>query len=180
MAKGGDGKGKGRSRPATGEELLARVPDGLIPAPVWQRALGRFTGARACYGKPIEAHGHVVIPVATLRTIGGLGIGSDPALQTVSPGPDDPPSGRGDQGGAGGGGYLSARPVGFIDIGPDGVRYEPIIVARTPAGPRTTALVTLGVLTAARILAGPLRRRHGLIGRRRPVALPWSVPASRR
>ena len=118
------------------------------PRPAWQRFVGRLTGARVCYGKPIEAHGHVIVPVATLRTFGGLGFGGSMA----EPGSPEAPSS-----GGGGGGFVDARPVGFIDIGPDGVRYEPIELAPSAQRAGTTTLIALALLLAARVLA--VRRR---------------------
>lgn len=175
MAKDSAGKGKRRSRASEAEAALARV-DGHVPeVPVWQRAVGRLTGARACYGKPIEAHGHVVVPVASLRTVGGLGFGNG-----------TPPSGEasatataGQSSGGGGGGFVDARPLGFIDIGPEGVRYQPI-----EAGPRarragTTALAAIGVVAAVRLLGAPLAGR-ARVRRRRTAAGPWPGRSLRR
>jgi uncharacterized spore protein YtfJ len=180
MAKGSGGKqGKRRSRAGSDDEPLALVPGGLPQPPAWQRALGRLTGARACYGKPIEAHGHVVIPVATLRTLGGLGYGNGTAA-------DDPSGSRagsaGDpagNGGGGGGGLVDARPVGFIDIGPDGVRFQAIDVPPARRRASTTVLVGLGIVAASRLVAAPVVR-SALVRRRRAAAPPWPVRSLRR
>ncbi len=178
MAKGSDGKGKRRSR-GSGGQPLALATGRLAQAPVWQRALGRLTGARACYGKPIEAHGHVVIPVATLRTSGGLGFGRGSAVEDASaptsagaPG-EAPPSSIGS--GGGGGWHNDARPIGFIDVGPDGVRYQPIEVPATARSASTTALLALGILVASRGLRGPVARLT-----RRSAAGSWPVRSLRR
>ncbi len=135
MAKGSGGKrGKRRSGAGSGDEPLALVYGAVPKPPVWQRALGRLTGARACYGKPIEAHGHVVIPVATLRTLGGLGYGNGIPADDPTASPAGSAGGPAGGGGGGGGGLIDARPVGFIDIGPDGVRFQAIDVpAAAPA-----------------------------------------------
>jgi uncharacterized spore protein YtfJ len=91
-----------------------------------------------------------VIPVASVRTAGGWGFGNEPS--------------RGS--GGGGGGALDARPVGFIEIGPDGTRFEPIddgraALALIAAG--SVAVLVLGrVLTRRRrasLAAGSSRRR---------------------
>lgn len=70
-----------------------------------ERLLDRLTRARLCYGEPVSNGEHTVIPVARVRVAGGLGYGGSDG---------------------GGGGTLDARPVGFIEIGPDGAHYERI------------------------------------------------------
>ena len=97
-----------------------------------------------------------MIPVASVRTAGGGGFGSGPPS---SPG----------QGG-GGGGAIDARPVGFIEIGPEGTRFERIDDGRTTL--RAIAAGSLALLLAGRVLSrrrrrsssGPPRRR-GRLGR---------------
>ena len=73
-----------------------------------ERLLDRLTRARLCFGDPVSSGDHTVIPVARVRVAGGLGYGDS------------------DGGGGGGGGTLDARPVGFIEIGPEGAHYERI------------------------------------------------------
>jgi uncharacterized spore protein YtfJ len=111
------------------------------PLPPAQRALARLTGARLCFGRPVEVKGRTVIPVASVRTLGGYGFGNEPA--------------RG--GGGGGGGALDARPVGFIEIGPDGTRFEAIDDGR--AALRLIAAGSLALLVVGRVL---VRRRRAL------------------
>jgi uncharacterized spore protein YtfJ len=129
---------------------MAEKPEKALPPA--QRALARLTGARLCFGRPVEAKGRIVIPVASVRTAGGWGFGNEPS--------------RGS--GGGGGGALDARPVGFIEIGPDGTRFQPIDDGRAAlrlivAG--SVAVLVLGrVLTRHRrasLVAGPSRRRLG-------------------
>lgn len=193
MAKSSEGKGKRRSRGSGGDGLPALVPGGPAPAAAMQRALRRLTGARACYGKPIEAHGHVVIPVATLRTFGGLGFGRGTAaddLAAPSAGAGEHPVRGGDplaNSGGGGGGLVDARPIGFIDIGPDGARFEPIEVASPPRRASTTLLVALGIVAASRLLGRRVGARAGsrpawglLLRQRRATAVPWPGRSLRR
>ena len=188
MAKDAKGKGKRRSRGSNGDESLALVPDRLPGPPSWQRALARLTGARACYGKPIEAHGHVVIPVATMRTMGGLGFGGGPADDeggapgSGAAGPAAQIGGAGAAAqatGGGGGGFVDARPIGFIDIGPDGVRYQPIDVPAPPRRPGRSALVALALIVAARVLRGPASAGAARL-RRGSAPAPWPVRSLRR
>ncbi len=155
MSKDPDAKGRRRSRGSGGQPVVL-VSERMPHAPAWQRSLARLTGARASYGKPIEAYGHVVVPVATLRTLGGLGFGRGSGGDDAGGGAQDAPPSVSD--GGGGGGFIDARPVGFIDIGPDGVRYQPIDVPSKARSASTTALIALGILVASRGLRGPLAR----------------------
>ncbi len=124
--------------------MSAKPEKALPPA---QRALARLTGARLCFGRPVEAMGRTVIPVASVRTAGGWGFGNVP-------------NGRGS--GGGGGGALDARPVGFIEIGPDGTRFERIDDGRVAL--QAIAAGSLALLVLGRVL---MRRRRLGLGRRR-------------
>jgi hypothetical protein len=117
--------------PTPGESLTASLP-GL------RQLVGRLTGARLCFGKPVRAGDRAVVPVASVRVAGGGG------------------GGRGPSGGGGGGGQLQARPVGYIEVGPDGTRFRRIV---DPG--RAAALAGAGAMAAAFALR-PRRR-----GRRR-------------
>ena len=128
---------------------MAKASDALPPA---QRAFARMTGARLCFGRPVEHKGRTVIPVASVRTAGGWGFGN---------GPEDQGSG------GGGGGALDARPVGFIEIGPDGTRFQRIDDGRT----------VLRALAGA-ALVGVIANR-ALRGRKRPQLPRPRVPARR-
>ena len=114
------------------------------------KLLARLTGARLCFGEAVSAGERTVIPVASVRTAGGGGFGSGPPS---SPG----------QGG-GGGGAIDARPVGFIEIGPEGTRFERIDDGRATL--RAIAAGSLALLLAGRVLSRR-RRRIELPGRLR-------------
>jgi sporulation protein YtfJ len=98
---------------------------------------GRINGVRVAYGKPIRTGDRTIIPVARVRVRGGFGFGS---------------SGPSDQGGdgAGGGGTFDAQPIGFIESGPEGTRYERIPEPRGRAG-RLAAATAAGALTGAAV-----------------------------
>ena len=133
------------------------------------KLLARLTGARLCFGEAVNAGGRTVIPVASLRTAGGGGFGSGP------------PSSPGE--GGGGGGAIDARPVGFIEISPEGTRFERIDDGR--AALRAIAAGSLALLIAGRVLSRR-RRRIELPGRLRkrrsiaPAPPPPPPPARRR
>jgi hypothetical protein len=140
-----------------------------------RRVAQRLTGARMCFGKPVHVGTRTVIPVASLRTLGGFGFGR-------SPGPAEPevePAADGENVGGGGGGLLDARPVGFIDIGPEGASYRPIPHARPRVRLTGAVLAGLGAWAGARMVRArrPASRRPALGRRaaRRPpaAALPW-------
>jgi hypothetical protein len=100
-----------------------------------RRLAGRINGVRVAYGKPIRVGERTIIPVARVRVRGGFGFGSAPN----------------DQGdGGGGGGTFDAQPIGFIESGPQGTRYERIPDPRGRAG-RLAAATAAGALTGAAV-----------------------------
>ena len=99
-------------------------------APALRRLLSRLGGARLCYGKPVHVGDRAVVPVARVQAMGGAGWGSDKSAD-----------------GGGGGGVLNAKPVGFIDIGPEGARFEAI-----PDPDRGARLLKAGAFAAATVL----------------------------
>jgi Sporulation protein YtfJ (Spore_YtfJ) len=114
---------------------VPRVDPGALP-----KLAQRISGAKLVYGKPVRVGERAVVPVASMRVSGGFGFGS-------GTGPDE----EGGDGG-GGGGTLRARPAGFIEVGPEGARYQPI---EPPAPPRDrrTALVATGAAAAGFLAA---------------------------
>jgi uncharacterized spore protein YtfJ len=116
--------------------------------------ISRIGGARLCYGEPIKVGERTVIPVARVRAAGGGGFGSGAEHET--------------DGGGGGGGLLDAMPMGFIDAGPEGARFEPIHDPDAPVRALkggATALATL-VTTVAGVRALRRRDRAQLSARR--------------
>jgi hypothetical protein len=113
-----------------------------------------INGVRVAYGDPVRAGELTIIPVARVRLRGGFGFGSQRAQ-----GSD----------GAGGGGSFDAEPLGFIESGPQGTRYERIpqprrgaggLVAATAAGALTGAAVAgtaVGGIALRRVVRGALR-----------------------
>jgi hypothetical protein len=139
-----------------------RASTDQLDLPGVRQALLRLTGAKLCYGKPIELEGRTVITVSSVRSAGGFGFGK--AAGDVEPeGPT----------GAGGGGAIEARPVGFIEIGPEGARFQPIDDHRLPLVAITGGAIA--GLTLARLLAR--RRRRRLMPLRPAARLRRSAPA---
>jgi uncharacterized spore protein YtfJ len=106
--------------------------------------LAGASGARLCYGKPVEIGDRAVIPVARVRAVGGGGGGFDTA---------------GDARGGGGGGILDASPIGFIDVGPEGARFQSIRDSERTLRAVRSALGGASVLVAS--VAGVRALRRG-------------------
>jgi len=95
--------------------------------------VGGTASVRAVFGDPIERDGITVIPVARVRWGFGGGAGRGPIA--VGPGSSDGDPGAGtttfDEGlsgaGTGGGGGATADPIGYIEIGPSGATFKPIV-----------------------------------------------------
>jgi len=93
---------------------VARAPAGAaLPERVLRRLTPRVGGARVVYGKPVRTGEVTVIPVATVR--GGIGFGYGFGAGTAEEG-----------GGGGGGSGLRAKPVGYIEVTPQGARFRRI------------------------------------------------------
>jgi hypothetical protein len=112
-----------------------------------RRLLTAASGARLCFGEPVSAGGRTVITVARVRGGAGGGLG-------------------------GGGGSFDAAPVGFIEVGPDGSRFEAIPDPRGAAIAAVRAAVALAVAGGALAAAGAVRRRQGALLRSRRRLLP--------
>ena len=100
-----------------------------------RKLLNGLAGSKLCYGEPVRSGDHVVIPVARVRAAGGGGFGNGDGADRRRR------SQRRQRGG--GGGHVDAAPVGFIDIGPEGARFEAIPDPITTARALTTAVATL-------------------------------------
>jgi uncharacterized spore protein YtfJ len=124
--------------------------------------IGGKASVRAVFGEPIERDGITVIPVAKVRWGFGGGAGRGPIA--MGPGiegraaPEAPMSGDPSQSGAGSGagGGVTADPIGYLEIGPDGANFRPI----TPVMPSPGFLLAAGItaMLVLRGLAGLIRR----------------------
>ena len=103
------------------------------------RSLVNQAGAKTVYADPISDEGRTIVPVAKVRC--GFGGGSGKK------------SGEKGEGGGGGGGFVS-KPVGYIEVSAQGMRFVPIV------DPRDVALAVgagmcLGWLLGRRSGRGP-------------------------
>ena len=110
--------------------------------------VGGKASVRAVFGDPIERDGLTIIPVARVRWGFGGGAGRGP--MAVGPGTAGDPSASGS--GTGGGGGATADPVGYLEIGPDGASFYPIVSTMPSPG----FLLAAGA-TAALVLRGLAR-----------------------
>jgi uncharacterized spore protein YtfJ len=166
---------------------MVSPPAAAPPTPEWatalsggtsRRLLARLTGARMCFGRPIHADGRTVVPVASVRGMGGLGFGRDgdasgdrevAATDAGRAGEVRRPDG------GGGGGYVHARPLGFIDLGPEGARFQAIPAPGGAGRVIGIGAALLGGLLAGRALFPRDGRAAGLGSRHAP---PWPLRRS--
>lgn len=85
--------------------------------------VGGKASVRAVFGDPIERDGITVIPVARVRWGFGGGAGR---------GPNDEEGLSG--AGTGGGGGATADPIGYLEIGPEGAVFKPIVSSMPSPG----------------------------------------------
>lgn len=91
-------------------------------------------GAKMAFGDPITVGGREVVPAALV--IFGFGGGGGSGKW---PGHGSVPEGEGEGSGGGGGGYV--LPIGAYVSGPDGLRFQPNLVA--------TIIVSVPLISAA-------------------------------
>lgn len=120
--------------------------------------VGGKASVRAVFGEPIERDGITVIPVAKVRWGFGGGAGRGPiAMGPGIDGQDAPEISLSDDvrqsgAGTGGGGGVTADPIGYLEIEPDGANFRPI----TPVMPSPGFLLAAG-FTAMLVLRGLAR-----------------------
>jgi uncharacterized spore protein YtfJ len=122
-----------------------RTADRLIERLI-ERISGR-TGVKAVFGEPVERGDATVVTVSRVRWFFGAGAGS-----AGMPGDDEDSGGSG----SGGGGGVVADPVGYLEMGPTGVRFRPIV--GLPPNPLAILAVGLSVALVLNALARLLRR----------------------
>jgi len=103
--------------------------------------IGAKASVQAVFGEPIERDGITVIPVAKVRWGFGGGAGRGPDTE-------EGPTGSG----SGGGGGATADPIGYIEIGPDGAVFKPIVSAMPSPG-----FLLAAAASAALLLRGVAR-----------------------
>ena len=105
---------------------------GGMDAESFMLSLTEHASAKIVFAGPVSAHGRTVVTVAKVPFGGGYGARDKERFE------------------GGGGGGVSARPAGYIEVGPEGARY----VSITPGW--TLAAAAVGGASAGWLLA---RRR---------------------
>jgi uncharacterized spore protein YtfJ len=75
----------------------------------------------ACFGEPVTVEGRTVIPVARIGYGFGIGVGQGPTGETE----EGTVERMGTSGGGGGG--ITASPLGVIEVTSKGTRIEPVV-----------------------------------------------------
>lgn len=134
------------------DETTKTMSAGLI-----ERMLDRLTPA-SVFGQPLKEGEVTIIPVAAITC--GFGYGSGRGRRPAEAG-EQPAEVPGEDGGEGGGAGGTARPQGFIRIGPDGVSYQttadPMMIPL--AGIVMTAWSVFWITATVRAFAAAKRRR---------------------
>ena len=109
----------------------------VAPERLLRRLTLRPPGARIVYGKPVRNGDVTVIPVA--KVSGGIGFGYGFG------------TGAGEEGGGGGGGSgLNAKPVGYVEVTPQGTRFKRILDVEDTL--RAAGRAAVGVAVAVTLL----------------------------
>ncbi|MDY6874610.1 MAG: spore germination protein GerW family protein [Chloroflexota bacterium] len=82
--------------------------------------LRKKANVTTCFGKPVTAEGHTVIPVAEVGYGFGMGFGQGSATEEQAAEEET-------GGGGGGGGGVKARPLAVVEVTPDGTLVKPVI-----------------------------------------------------
>lgn len=115
--------------------------------------------AKSVYSDPIESGEYKVITASEVRVGMGFGFGGGGGVEaehteTEQDEETTPSSGYG--GGGGGGGIAFGRPVAAIEIGPQGVRVEPIV------DPTKIAIAFFSTMVSMFAMMGRLKRGNRL------------------
>jgi uncharacterized spore protein YtfJ len=110
--------------------------------------------SKAVFSEPIESGDYKVITAAEVSVGLGFGYGGGGGYSDDlgEEGDETTPKGIGVGSGGGGGGVTMSRPVAAIEIGPHGVRIEPIV------DPTKIALAFFTTLVTMFTLMGKMRR----------------------
>ena len=112
------------------EIMMNTVPD-QDKALELQAKLYEAASPKAVFGEPVEVGEYKIITASEVNIALGYGFGGGAEIKSkksksdAEDGEVRPSGGAG--GGGGGGGAAASRPVAVIEIGPHGVRVEPIV-----------------------------------------------------
>jgi uncharacterized spore protein YtfJ len=141
----------------SGLEVIAeKVPDQDSAFKLMDKLFETASPA-AVYGEPIEAGEYQVITASEVSVGLGYGFGGgggfgDEGASSEEESGEKASSGAGIGAGGGGGGGSLGRPVAAIEIGPHGVRVEPIV------DPTKIAIAFFTTLMSMFVMMGQMRR----------------------
>lgn len=142
------------------EDVPEQEPHGPEASAMIERIVhqvGVSSSAETVFGRPVEAHGYTVIPVARVYFAYGGGSGPELAARSVERQPDGRVAPALTSGG-GGGGLGIARPAGYIEVSGAGTRFVPAV--RDWRGRLALAVVVGVALALLPDSLGALRRRR--------------------
>ncbi len=132
-------------------EIIAESIPNQDKAYEFMEKLYTVANPKAVFSEPVEVGEYKVITASEIQLMKGFGYGSGGGGATMPTGEEDTENGDGEQsigygGGGGGGGTVAARPVAVIEIGPHGVRVEPIVDPTKIAIAFFTTIVSIFVM----------------------------------
>lgn len=105
------------------------------------------------FGEAEKMGARMIIPVAEVRTCLGVGFGTGKKPAAAGEAEGDRPEGEG----GGGGGGAMARPVGVVEVSPEGTQFIPIKIAN----PVPLILLGLGLGLLLATIGGKCKSRGG-------------------
>lgn len=118
---------------ATNSELIADVVPTQKEANRFMEQMLEATSLQRVFGEPVHHGEYAAIPASEITLAmgfgygGGYGFGFGVGQAETAGAETSDTTGTGGGGGGGGGGTVLTRPVSVIEIGPRGVRVEPVI-----------------------------------------------------
>ncbi len=135
-----------------GIELISKTIPNQEGANELMERLISVANPSSVFGDPVEAGEFKVITASEARVGMGFGFGGGGGSEPQSENPEETSLGMGVGGGGGGGGVALGRPVAAIEIGPQGVRVEPIV------DPTKIAIAFFTTMVSMIAMLGRMRR----------------------
>jgi uncharacterized spore protein YtfJ len=142
---------------AQNSELIADVVPTQKEANRFMEQMLEATSLQRVFGEPVHHGDYAAIPASEITLAMGYGYGGGQGFavgtgQAGTAGAETTDNGPWGGGGGGGGGTVLTRPVAVIEIGPRGVRVEPVV------DPTKIALAFFTTLGAMAMMWNRMRR----------------------
>lgn len=135
-----------------GIELISKTIPNQEEANELLERLISVASPSSVFSDPVEAGEYKVITASEARVGMGFGFGGGGGSEPPSEDPEKTSQSMGVGGGGGGGGAALGRPVAAIEIGPQGVRVEPIV------DPTKIAIAFFATIVSMIAMIGRLKR----------------------